>query len=126
MWCRRRPQRCRAPRRTPCDEFIGFLRAERGLAEQTICWYRRAAGLFLSSQLGSVMNLGAMNVGALTARDVNAFVLAQVGRRSARSLNNLVTALRALLRFFYLRGYTATPLAAASLGGRGATNGGVV
>ena len=55
-----------------------------------------------------------MNVGALTARDVNAFVLAQVGRRSAGSLNNLVTALRALLRFFYLRGYTATPLAAAA------------
>jgi integrase/recombinase XerD len=91
------------------DEFVGFLRAERGLAEQTICWYRRAAELFLSSRLGR-----AMNVGALTARDVNAFVLAQVGRRSAGSLNNLVTAVRALLRFFYLRGYTATPLAAAA------------
>jgi integrase/recombinase XerD len=91
------------------DEFVGFLRAERGLAEQTICWYRRAAELFLSSQLGD-----AMNVWALTAQNVNAFVLAQVGQRSAGSLNNLVTALRALLRFFYLRGYTATPLAAAA------------
>jgi site-specific recombinase XerD len=91
------------------DEFVAFLRAERGLAEQTICWYRRAAELFLSSRLG-----GATNVGALTARDVNAFVLAQVGRRSAGSLNNLVTAVRALLRFFYLRGYTATSLAAAA------------
>jgi integrase/recombinase XerD len=91
------------------EEFVAFLRTERGLAEQTICWYRRAALLFLSSQLG-----GAVNVAALTAGDVNAFVLAQVGRRSAGSLNNLVTALRALLRFCYLRGYTATPLAAAA------------
>jgi len=33
---------------------------------------------------------------------------------SAGSLNNVVTAMRALLRFFYLRGYTATPLAAAA------------
>lgn len=91
------------------EEFVAFLRSERGLAEQTICWYRHAAVLFLSSQLG-----GAVDVAALTARDVNAFVLAQVGRRSAGSLNNLVTALRALLRFCYLRGYTATPLAAAA------------
>jgi integrase/recombinase XerD len=29
-------------------------------------------------------------------------------------LNNMVTAMRALLRFFYLRGYTATSLAAAA------------
>jgi integrase len=91
------------------DEFAEFLRTERGLADRTICWYRYAAGLFLSSQLS-----GAMDVGALSARQINAFVLAQAGRRSAGSLNNLVTAVRALLRFFYLHGYTVTPLAAAA------------
>jgi integrase len=91
------------------DEFAEFLQTERGLAERTICWYRSAAGLFLSSQLGD-----AMDVGALSARQINAFVLAQVGQRGAGSVNNLVTAVRALLRFCYLRGYTATPLAGAT------------
>lgn len=55
-----------------------------------------------------------VDVRALTARHVNAFVLAQAQRRGAGSLNNMVTALRALLRFCYLRGYTDTPLAAAA------------
>src|SRR5438034_3410671 len=53
-------------------EFAGFLRNERGLAEKTICFYRRVAGLLLSSQLKD-----GGDVRALTARHVNAFVLAQ-------------------------------------------------
>ena len=63
----------------------------------------------MTSQLG-----GQGGAAALSAAEVNAFVLAQAGRRSAGSLNNVVTALRAPLRFFYLRGYTATSLAAAA------------
>lgn len=91
------------------DEFAGFLRTERGLAGATIRWYRHVAEVFLAGQVSEQGEL----VG-LSAAEVNAFVLAQAGRRSAGSLNNVVTALRALLRFFYLRGYTATPLAAAA------------
>jgi integrase len=91
------------------NEFAKFLRNERGLAEKSICVYRGVAGLFLSSQLGD-----GVDVRALTAGQVNAFVLAQAQRRGAGSLNNVVTALRALLRFCYLRGYTVTPLAAAA------------
>lgn len=91
------------------NEFAEFLRNERGLAEKTVCVYRRVAGLFLSSQLGD-----GVDVRALTARHVGAFVLVQAQQRGAGSLNNVVTALRALLRFCYLRGYTVTPLAAAA------------
>jgi integrase/recombinase XerD len=91
------------------DEFAEFLRSERGLVDKTIRFYCRVAGLLLSSQLGD-----GVDVGALTARQVNAFVLAQTQARGAGSLNNVVTALRALLRFCYLRGYTVTPLAAAA------------
>ncbi len=98
-----------AAREALLEEFAGFLRTERGLAETTIGGYRYAAGLFLSAQV-----IDAREAGALSARQVNAFVLAQAECRGAGSLNNVVTALRALLRFFYLRGYTATPLAAAA------------
>ena len=91
------------------NEFAWFLRTERGLAETTIDWYRHVAAMFLSAQVGDVTDLA-----VLSARQVNAFVLAQIGRRGTGSLNNVVTALRALLRFFYLRGYTATPLAGAA------------
>ena len=91
------------------DEFAGFLRTERGLAETTIDWYRHVAALFLSAQVGDVTDMA-----VLSARHVNAFVLAQLGCRGAGSLNNVVTALRALLRFFYLRGYTTASLAAAA------------
>jgi integrase/recombinase XerD len=91
------------------NEFAEFLRNGRGLAEKTVCVYRRVAGLLLSSQLGD-----GVDVRALSAGHVYAFVLAQAQRRGAGSLNNVVTALRALLRFCYLRGYTDTPLAAAA------------
>ena len=91
------------------DEFAWFLRTERGLAETTIDWYRHVAAMFLSAQVGDVTDMA-----VLSARQVNAFVLAQIGRRGTGSLNNVVTALRALLRFFYLRGYTATPLVGAA------------
>lgn len=78
-------------------------------SEATIGWYRYVAGLFLA---GCVNDLA--EVAALSATDINAFVLGQSGRRSAGSLNNMVTSLRELLRLFYLRGYTATSLAGAA------------
>ena len=119
------PHGCRCTARDALlDEFAGFLRTERGLAEATIDWYRYVAELFLTSSARRAVT----DMAALSARQVNAFVLAQAGRRSTGSLNNVVTALRALLRFFYLRGYTATPLAAPrrarSGGGTGARRAG--
>lgn len=98
-----------AGREALLEDFAGFLRTERGLAETTIDWYRWAAGMFLAMQVGDVGDLG-----ELSAQQINAFVLAQARCRGAGSLNNVVTALRALLRFLYLRGYTATPLATAA------------
>ncbi len=42
---------------------------------------------------------------------INAFLLSECARASVGAANNLVTALRALLRFFYLRGHTTMSLA---------------
>jgi site-specific recombinase XerD len=90
------------------DEFAEFLREERGLTDKTIGGYGRFAGLLLSGLEAGV------DVRALTAQHVNAFTLAQAGRRGSGSLNNVVTALRSLLRFCYLRGYILAPMADAT------------
>ena len=66
------------------NEFAWFLRTERGLAETTIDWYRHVAAMFLSAQVGDVTDMA-----VLSARQVNAFVLAQIGRRGTGSLKRL-------------------------------------
>ena len=92
-------------------EFAEYLRCDRGLAARTVEGYRRMAGLFLASRCAAAGD--DLRLGSLTAADVSAFMLEQSALRSAGSLGNVVTALRALLRFLYLRGYTPLPLAAA-------------
>ena len=91
-------------------EFGVYLRAERGLSPRTIVGYQRVATLFLAkcapdpaTSRGGVERLG--------VEVINSFLLSECGRRSVGSALNLVTALRALLRFFYLRGDTTMPLA---------------
>lgn len=92
------------------EEFVEHLRGERGLAPKTIVGYRRIAGLFLikSAPDATVEGCG---VGQLGAEQINAFLLSECARRSVGSANTMVTALRALMRFFYLRGHTPGSLA---------------
>jgi hypothetical protein len=61
------------------------------------------AGLFLATRCAAVGE--DLQLGSLTAADVSAFMLEQSALRSAGSLGNVITALRALLRFLYLRQY---------------------
>lgn len=92
------------------DEFVEYLTSERGLAPGTIVGYRRVAGLFLISCAPdqTVVGCGAERLGAA---EINAFLLSECARRSVGSASNMVTALRALMRFLYLRGYTLASLA---------------
>jgi integrase/recombinase XerD len=90
-------------------EFEQYLLRDRGLVARTLENYRRVARSFLSGRLGD----GRLRLVELTAADVTAFMLAESARRSAGSLGNTITGLRALLRFLYLRGYTPLQLAAA-------------
>jgi len=96
----------------PCakllEEFVGYLFTERGLAEPTVVGYRWVAASFLSTCPCEGNGDGLAN---LTAVEVNAFLLAECARRSVGSANNVVVALRALLRFMYLNGHVPTPLA---------------
>jgi site-specific recombinase XerD len=90
-------------------EFEQYLLRDRGLVARTLEDYRRVAQSFLSDRFGD----GDLRCERLTAADVTGFMLAESARRSAGSLGNTITGLRALLRFLYLRGCTPLPLAAA-------------
>ncbi len=91
-------------------EFADFLINERGLALGTVCYYRTAAKRFLLT-CSSGRGVDSVDLDSVTADEVRSFVVGEVGRRSVGSVKNVVTALRALLRFLHLRGHTAIPLA---------------
>jgi integrase/recombinase XerD len=94
-------------------EFAAFLAGERGLAESTIRYYRDIAGRFLLARCPHHRDPGSDGLAGLRAGDVSSFVLGECGRRSTGSVKNVVTALRALLRFLHLRGHISIPLAQA-------------
>jgi site-specific recombinase XerD len=95
---------------TPGDELLAryhrYLAGERSLAEGTIRYYARTARLFLSAMAGP-------DVSRLTTADVSRFVLQECSRRTVGTAKTVVMALRCWLRFLYVEGLTATPLAAA-------------
>ena len=74
---------------------------ERGLSPRTIVGYQRVASLFLASCAPDPAAPG-VGVQRLGVEVVNAFLLSHCVGRSVGSALNLVTALRALLRYFYV------------------------
>ena len=90
-------------------EFVCYLATERGLAPRTIVGYERVVRRFL---LDSAPDASAKDCGVadLDAGHVNVFLLKDTARLSVGSANNVTTALRALLCFLYVRGFTSTSL----------------
>ncbi len=98
---------------TPADaaveEYRHWLIHERGLAAATVRGYVDAA----RSLLSHLDRPEGLDLSGLTAGEVTAYVVRECGRRHVGSAQALVTALRSLLRFLSLQGYTAHPLAGA-------------
>jgi integrase/recombinase XerD len=90
------------------EEFAGYLVSERGMAGSTVERYRKVAVSFLAWRSSRP---GVDGLGELTAGELSAFVLLESERLGAGSLNNVVTALRALCRFLHVRGLAPTGLA---------------
>src|SRR5260370_15557333 len=91
-------------------EFAGYLATERGLGSATIASYRHLAGLFpgACAPEPAVEGCGLERLGL---QQINTFLLAECAQRSIGSTKNVVTALRVLMRFLYLEGYTSVLLA---------------
>ena len=90
-------------------EFRRYLLRERGVGARTVGLYEPVARLFLSGRSEPLAD----DLARLSGGEVNTFVLREARRRSTRSAEMMVCALRVLLRFLYAQGMIAEPLAAA-------------
>lgn len=95
----------------PVEELLrryrGYLLVERELDSATVGGYVHRVRPFLAGRVRA----DGLDLGGLTAADVNAFVLADCRRRKRQSPKLTVTALRSMLRFLHVEGAISEPLA---------------
>lgn len=103
----------RVPLKTAVDQLLylyeQFLVQERALAESTVRHYQYVARHFLTGYLRH----DSLDMSLLAAADVLSFVVRESRAVSVGYAQKMVTALRSLLRFLYLRGDLATDLTGA-------------
>jgi integrase/recombinase XerD len=99
---------------TPADELLEqyrrYLTIERALTAGTVRGYVDIVRPFVESRVSAT---GGIELWELSPADVLGFLLAETGRRSRKSAQLLVSALRSLLRFWHVQGLIARPLAGA-------------
>lgn len=100
--------------RTPVESAVvdygRYLTRERGLAAGTVRGYLDVARLFLSRWVALD---GDLDLSQVSAEAVTTFVVDESQRRSIGAAQVFVTAMRSLLRFLFLEGRIAQPLAQA-------------
>jgi site-specific recombinase XerD len=98
---------------SPAEEVIELFEhyelEERGLAPDVVRNYARVARLFLGTRPEPIR----VSLAELSAAEVSAFVLGQCGKRSMADAHNVISGLRALLRFLHVEGWTQRDLASA-------------
>jgi integrase/recombinase XerD len=92
------------------ERYRRYLTAERGLTVATARGYVDIVRPLVESRVDAA---GDVELWELSPADVLGFVLAQTGRRSRKSAQLLVSALRSLLGFWHVQGLIARPLAGA-------------
>jgi integrase/recombinase XerD len=88
------------------DDYSRYLACERGLAQGTRRDYERVARLFLAGRERE----GGLGLERLSAADVSVFLARECPQRSIPSAQQLVTGLRALLRYLHVEGVIEQPL----------------
>lgn len=98
---------------TPAEELVeryrGYLLVERGLQVKVARGYVDLVRPFIAGRVGA----GGVDLGALTAGDVAAFLVAQSRWLAPKTTQRLATALRSLLRFWHVEGLIPGSLAQA-------------
>jgi site-specific recombinase XerD len=98
---------------SPVDRLLGefrdYLIQERGMRASSAAQYQPTARLFLSECSQPLEE----DLARVSAAEVSMFVLREARRRSVRSTETVIYALRALLRFLHVHGWIAEPLAEA-------------
>ena len=92
------------------DRYVAYLRADRGLAENSILVYAPCVRAFLAHR---VETTGQLALDTLDADAIRTFLINHVARRSSESARLLSIALRSFLRFLVLRGEIARDLSGA-------------
>jgi integrase len=89
------------------EDYRRYLFDQRGLCEHTVFdVYEPAARLFLSGRLAAE----GLALEGLSAADVSWFLAGECPKRGVDSAIGVVTALRCLLRYLYVRGLISAPL----------------
>lgn len=88
------------------DDLGDYLARERGLSAKTVSEYRRVVRPFLAARDRD----GVVEVASLTAADVTEFLVRGCRSRSVAEARQLVSGLRALLRYLHVTGALAMPL----------------
>jgi site-specific recombinase XerD len=95
---------------TPVEQLVGDYRAyllgERGLAAGSVRLYEGVARLFLSGLSEPIRD----DLACLSGAEITAFIARESGRRGVASAKTVVCALRSLLRFLYVEGWTVRSL----------------
>jgi site-specific recombinase XerD len=89
------------------EEFSRYLLHDRALAEATLQGYCPRVRLFLCT----CFTTGRIDFSRLSVRDVRDFVLHHARGRAPKSTQLMLSALRSFLRYLYLHGLIAIPLA---------------
>lgn len=105
------PQTVIAAPATPAEELVeryrGYLLVERGLGVKVARGYVDLVRPFIAGRVRA----DGVELEALTAGEVTAFLVAQSRRLAPKTTQRLATALRSLLRFWHVEGLIPGPLA---------------
>ncbi len=99
---------------SPADDltqlYVGYLRTDRGLAENSVLVYAPCVRNFLAYRLSKT---GSLAIETMDAETIRAFLVERIAHRSSESARLLAVALRSFLRFLFLRGKTPRNLSPA-------------
>ena len=101
------PLPVRGPVDVLADEYVTFLRTERGLAEVTVAYYLRLVRPFLAQGGDDIR----MWLDTLDPAAIPRYVLGRTHVWSVHHTKDFVAALRSFLRFLYVQGLTRRDLA---------------